>query len=423
MSKKQKLFYSTKSGTSLLVAIGLTTVIVLVSLGVTTVVVSSIRESANVTGANQAYYAAEGALEEGLLFNQKQGAGYTSTAPTPVPVNNPKSNYAIAGQVSKATQFSDGTYGIPSPGSGNAGDGCDSLNPDISDQFWYDNTLKKVVYSQPSANYVGPFSAQDNPCNWSKIKVGETVSIPLYVTKPDGTIANPTDLGLSSLKIRVRTACPNNEVFCQGADRYTLAYDSSTKDTYNLTNDTIMSWEIDGTNITGDKNYLFSPYASHGKSFCNDGFSAFFYARCESDNSEIYESQINGLEGSGNVVVDSTSDIGIDLANNGNLDYVSNFLTNDSGGTYNIGGSFRPTANDAINKPVLKLSVIHSLQAMAASTTTIPYLEYQIITNSTIEPTDTFQTITAEGFSGTFKQVLEVKNPQQSGILQYVIQQ
>jgi hypothetical protein len=72
--------------------------------------------------------------------------------------------------------------------------------------------------------------------------------------------------------------------------------------------------------------------------------------------------------------------------------------------------------------PVLKLSVIHSLDGSDGNT--IPYLEYQILTTGTSQPpTDVNQTITAEGYSGSFKQVLEVKNPQQSGLLQYVIQQ
>ena len=62
---------STQRGTSLLIALGLITVIVLVSLGVATVVLSSTRESANVNRATEAFYAAQGALEEGLLRNQE----------------------------------------------------------------------------------------------------------------------------------------------------------------------------------------------------------------------------------------------------------------------------------------------------------------------------------------------------------------
>ena len=53
----------------------------------------------------------------------------------------------------------------------------------------------------------------------------------------------------------------------------------------------------------------------------------------------------------------------------------------------------------------------------------MPYLEYQLLSNVSVPPTDTVQTITSEGFSGTFKQVLQVKVPQDSGILEYVIQQ
>jgi hypothetical protein len=86
------------------------------------------------------------------------------------------------------------------------------------------------------------------------------------------------------------------------------------------------------------------------------------------------------------------------------------------------GLSFEVSPDDEINKPVLKLSIIHSLQS-DANGTGIPYLEYQVITDALTAPTDSSQTITAQGYSGTFKQVLEVKQPQGSGLLEYVIQQ
>jgi hypothetical protein len=67
--------------------------------------------------------------------------------------------------------------------------------------------------------------------------------------------------------------------------------------------------------------------------------------------------------------------------------------------------------------------MVHTLDASTGGTA-VPYLEYQLLTdNSVSAPADTSQTITAEGISGTFKQVLEVKQPQESGLLEYVIQQ
>lgn len=408
---EKKFLRSTKDGTSLLIGLGLTTIIVLVSIGVTTVVISSIRESANVTGANKAYYAAEGALEKGLLVNQDKGAGYSGGDK----LKDFPATYTISGQVNPDNAYSIGKYGIPTPGTGTAGNNCDALNPDIKLDFNYDPVTGKYSYVS------GTDPAIDNPCNWNKIKVGESVSIPLYVTKIVGGtegISNPKNLGLTSLKIRVRTACKNGKEFCAPSDRYKLYFDTSTPSTIAKTNDTVMSWQISAENIGGNKTYTFSPNQQHSTSCTDDGG---YKGRCEpSPNSEIYESQINYLMSTDATVLSATSgeDLGIDNTNT--LEYISDFLNDTT--DYLIGESLRPTASDAINKPILKLSVIHSLQD--SPTTTIPYLEYQILADASTEaPTDTSQTITAQGFSGTFKQVLEVKNPQESGLLEYVIQQ
>ncbi|MFO0780946.1 MAG: hypothetical protein U0519_03630 [Candidatus Gracilibacteria bacterium] len=66
--------------------------------------------------------------------------------------------------------------------------------------------------------------------------------------------------------------------------------------------------------------------------------------------------------------------------------------------------------------------VIHSLDELGGSK--IPYMGI-VITDGTVTPppTDTTQTVKAEGYSGSFKQVLQVKNPQETGLLEYVIQQ
>lgn len=415
-AKLNTLLRSTKPGTSLLVGLGLTTIIVLVSLGVTTVVISSIRESANVTGANQAYYAAEGALEEGLWVNQGKGAGYSDSAV--VSSKPPKSSYTIGGQVNEALAYSDGSYGIPAPGTGTAGKDCDKLNPYVKYTFAFDEVTGK--YSNDSSGA----DPKDHPCNWSKIKVGESVSIPLFVSKKVGgteTIYNPADsqFNLNNLKIRVRTPCKTGKEYCDLIDRYSLFYDTSSVNKYNATNYTLMSWQITGTNQDGSKTYVFSPLALRDIPFCNDTYAGFAdKTRCEPDNSEIYGSQINFVKTSDKSVVVSSDDYGVDNANKNST--IVDFLRNTD--IYTIPGSIRTTSNDAINKPVLKLSVIHSLKDTA--TTTIPYLEYQILTNATTEaPTDSSQTITAEGYSGNFKQVLEVKNPQGGGLLEYVIQQ
>ena len=495
--KNRSFTRSTKPGTSLLVALGLTTIIVLVSLGVTTIVVSSTRESANVTGANQAYYAAEGALEKGLLINQTKGAGYsagdkvlegatqkaasdstdktfamnnfdpstgvpypksgfnygdTTANGTAARVYKETSSYKISGQVPFDSTYGSGEYGIPTPGTGNVGENCDSLHPTLKDPFYYD-AKNQTFYSKtpevlspedlngldsigdgmmgfgmrskksgaesamvaPPQNLsrrdtsVQAYDPKDHPCNWNKIKAGEPVTIPLYVTQPNGDILNPKEAGLSTLKIRVRLPCKNGTPFCANIDRFNFDYLTSSPEAYNKTNDTVMSWQITASNLAGNKSYLLSPLTIHGKHlYLDQPYSGFDRARLEPDNSEIYESQINFLQKSSDNVVVTNDDSGKDSSNKTGT--IQDFLTD--------GGFF--TGYD-INKPVLKLSVIHSLHSDTDST--IPYLEYQILTNSLSQPTDSSQTITADGYSGTFKQVLEVKNPQDSSVIEYVIQQ
>ena len=131
--------YKKREGVSLLIGLGLVFVIMFFSLIVGNVVVSSIRQSANVNRANEAYFGAEGALEEGLLANYKAGAGYSTDKYKDVPyVNNSRiaAKYKIAGQVPESLKYGPasqygGMYGIPTPGSGNVATVCDPLHPPI----------------------------------------------------------------------------------------------------------------------------------------------------------------------------------------------------------------------------------------------------------------------------------------------------
>jgi len=433
MNKKQRK-YKTRDGSSLLIALGITSVLVLVSLGVMTIVVSSIRESTNVTGANMAYYTAEGMLEEGLLANQSHGAGYSDegtqggSACTTHPGTNCGS-YTIVGQVPENYGYPNIGYGIPAPGTGSAGVGCNPLNPVYKDAWYYDSIHNLYYYGAdaPTSNDYSRYEAIDHPCNWNKIKIGDNVSIPLYVTTYDSTsncpvvdsasglrICNPADMRLNSITIKVRTPCSNGKSMCANSERYQFCcFDLNTPAQYMKTNPTVMSWQITASNKNGDKFYTLLPNTTTYLNILNCKDDSGNRGRCENksiNNSEIYESQINTGMSSDYIVV-KPSDSGIDQNNNSGL--ISDYLLN--------GLSFEGSLDNEINKPVLKLSIIHSLQSQDTS---IPYLEYQVLTNAaTIPPTDSSQTITAQGFSGTFKQVLEVKQPQGSGLLEYVIQQ
>lgn len=471
---------STKPGTSLLVAIGLTTIIVLVSLGVTTVIISSIRDSANVTGANQSYYASEGALEKGLLENQNSGIGYSApTAPvvygggqcTPNSVactqqcindpnqstciadcvalqcqNNQKSpvsaSYTISGQV--PIGYDSTTYGIPAPGTGNAGAsaagqqgsvvGCDALHPFTSGQFFFDSTTQSFSTTNPNGQFTG-YDAIDHPCNWGKIKVGETVVIPLYYTcnSPDPAVCllgDPTNLftdpATQNLRIRLRTPCPPGKIFCSNSDRPDLNDTKGDMTNYNG-NDPIVSWEVTGQSPDGSKTYTLQPIVKYLDQLTKwDLPTSIFFE--EGNPYGINNARSNGnFEPFPNFLKVRQ---GVDP--NGCRGFILNFLTKQVAlGSFPLNSSNCADTNiwttQDITKPVLKLTIIHSLEDKNPPNPpndTIPYLEYQILTeNTSAPPTDVMQTITAEGYSGSFKQVLQVNVPQESGLPAYVIQQ
>lgn len=430
----KKRAYRMRDGVSLLISLGLVSVIVFFGLIVSNIVVTSIRQAANVNRANEAYYAAEGALEQGLMENAKQGAGYSAASQSASPLN---AEFTIQGQVPANVQYEnpsafDGMYGAPTPGTGDVGADCDILKAWTSKRFDYD--AQTDSYSVATAGY----DPADHPCNWNKIGVGDVVSIPLYVNDPanctftgqDG-ICNPVDLSMTDLRLRVRTPCSDGEEMCSATTRYTLDDEFGDAElACDLTKvdgcgDTIVSWSISGTNITGDEVYDLRPLA------VPEYFDPEPFNKRKTFNSEIYEYLINNarIPNLGAYTLNCDPFCVLD-ENRGGEDLslpadqtpgsILQFLTNASGST------FDRTGDDRLHKPILKLAVINSLRDKNSATgDPVPYLEYQLITDNALDsrPTDTSQTITAEGYSGEFKQILEVKQPQEGGLLEYVIQQ
>ncbi|MBP7058537.1 hypothetical protein KBB06_04335 [Candidatus Gracilibacteria bacterium] len=452
-------------------------------------VIDQIRQSSAVNKANVVYYAAEGALEKGLLTNLSQGAGYNTSGNQTVLFNGDpeclgkanqtdcntccdtnypgntnsdinteckkackefcdgtsgpcstkgtssvKSTFTVQGTVPISKKF-DEYYTIPSPGTGDAAANCDPLKMDVSKtQFYYSKaTAPNYVFDaqKPAVgDYTGPFYTVDHPCNWNKLGEGESVSIPLYVVynsdpatlsqpiygcyNPFGSttwICNPEQLGLTELILKVRTPCKAGVgEMCATLNRMQL--DTLHGDTNVGGDDTIVDWQVTASNLGGDKSYLMVPDRNFSINNCYGG-------RCP-ENSEIYESIINyGAKlsfGATSILQGEESGIKITDGN------VLAFLKNES--PWTAPGTIRTTVNDAINKPVLKLTVIRSL--LASQTEKVPYLEYQVLVKSNktmVSPTNAYQTISSESTSGSFRQILEVKVPQESGLLEYVVQQ
>jgi len=413
----------TRSGVSLLISIVLISIVMVFAIGISNLVTSSLRQTSNVNRSTQAFYAAEGALESGLLENQTKGAGFTN--PTrPVTLTStctqgqdcPTANVTIQGEVKDAVKYQytggsgsySGMYGMPTPGTGTVGNNCNPLTAYYDKAFRYPDIATGGVAYAP----------WEHPCNWNKLKVGESVAIPLYTVTSSSpsncdydsylgySVCNPTKLGLSKLVLRVRTACLGDQEYCAPTNRYTLN-SNLVGDAYSRFDDTILAWQITGTSLDHKTTYTLKPRTDYS---IQPQYSRGIM------NSEIFDSLINTMKTN---TTDPASVLtgtkpGKDLFDVSGS--IIDFLTNTS--------PFIRTDNNIINQPVLKLTLVHSLDSFSSATTSVPYLEYQLLTdNSILPPADTSQTITAEGVSGTFKQVLEVKQPQETGLLEYVIQQ
>lgn len=397
-------------------------VVVLFAMAVSNLVVSSIRQAANVNRANEAFYAAEGALESGLMENQNVGAaGYTATKSVTYCEPGgvcPSASVRVQGQVPTSSKI-DNQYIMPTPGGGTVGKDCDPLKAVTSGIFTY------TYHSTGETPVSAEANAIDHPCNWNKIKVGQTIGVPLYMTSATdvGTctedtsgeggiyICNPTDLGLTTLKIKVRTPCENGDEMCPASLRFDL--DTERGDEKFNHDDPIVAWQIVGASEDGKESYTLVPNVEGDWDEDLDAWDTI-------TASVIYESKINlfGNGGAPTFLVLLQTRLGIEKDTspyNETIGSIINFLKNVS-----------PWGDRIIMKPVLKLSVIHSLESIVGGDK-IPFLEYQVVTEISntynLLPADTAQTVTAEALSGTFKQVLEVKLPQETGLLEYVLQQ
>lgn len=424
--------YNAKKGVSLLIAIMLIGVITFVAVSMSNQQVSSIRGAANSNRSTEAYFAAEGGLELGLLDNANHGAGYTDTLPpkdySAYGLKSTAPAVKIQGQVPASVQYEapssyGGMYGAPTPGTGAVGADCDPLKAFRSMGFWYSAAATPhyvAVTSQPQdgKTWFGPFDAADHPCNWNKIKVGNTVSIPLYYTTTDISLGCPADPALTgsyvcnlvtnqlldSLILRVRTPCINkNDEMCLFSGRFD--FDISYVDPVYGNNEPIMSWQITGIDQATKASLVLGP-----ELFILGNF-------LWPTSSILSEMKIMSTKPTGFTVLEisNSGNNGTDLSKCS--DNILNFLINQSS-TCNWNTPL------SIIKPTLKLSIIQSMKS-ASLPDTIPYLEYQLLSSLALStpPADTSQTITSEGFSGEFKWTLEVRKPQGSGLLEYVIQQ
>lgn len=332
--------------------------IILVATGLSQVILPSLLGVGNIEILNQANFAAEGALEDALYEISQHESGFEHQEPrsTFSTVNQTQTRWQI---ISRSVS-SGGNFIVPAPGEGDS----------PSDEDW---------------NY---------------INVGESVTADLFLDTSsagsvvtDADIENPSDYFLNNLQLKIRT--PDTNPLFQTLE----------SEQFGIADDTIVSWSFSGEEFGGVAKYNLREAVEYDNS---DPPS-----REVNDSTEIYESKIDAVSATDNVVIDTAvgslisqfSPIGSGINQDNTPQEILDFLTN--------------TPN--IHKPQLTFTVISSLEADDGSN--IPFLEYQVIADQQIP--DIYTTVIAEGFAQGFKQTIRLrrKNESAAALLDFAVSQ
>ena len=229
-----------------------------------------------------------------------------------------------------------------------------------------DGTFYTPIPGTGSAASLGDCSIQDDdlsvdhPCNWNKLLYGESVTIPLYTDDEFGGILTPSDLGLTSLYLKVRTPCSDTEGQPDEAD-CTARFELDSGDGSLEQDNSVVFWQLigettDGTTVSvvPDDDNKYNTRTSR-------------YERW-TDNTEVYEDLINSASDS--VVLEISSSSNPDIYNT-------------------------CTALD-IESLTMQMNIVTPL--IDSSGSSIPYLEWQLSTESTSPFGDTKAVIMGEGY-------------------------
>lgn len=429
---------SNRRAASLVMVLGLIAMIVAISFGVSQIVVTSIRTGAQLKNSDEAYYAAEGAIEKVLEqvkrydvgysdsqtgatnFTQKQiGGSQGGTTPTTIG-NEATADYTIEGQLPDAPfitgaygavtgscpnvtvppNTTGGKYSFPAAGNGEAGGIlCRDIEPVVDC-----NTLRTApeatveVQGQSQPNFIISDPA-DYPCNWGVIRAQDPVVVPLYVDRGNGIIDNPAKtmnesngqidttkngLGMSSFVMRFRTPCaiPSGSTVrprvCAGNEREEIDDQSI---------DLAAIWKIEAEEW-GTGNLLSLEPDSSLNPFTN---------------TEIKSAKLNSSQDK----LTSITEVAL-----GNLNGVQNKVRYIAEYLQLISSSY-----ETIHKPRLKLSLTKPLQNKLGEE--IPYLEYQLLTD--IRIANSSPIIEVEGFQNGVKQTILIQPSYEKGVLDFVV--
>lgn len=428
-----------KKGVSLLVAIGISSLIIVFAIGVSKIIVSQLKSTGQTQSSNAAYYAAEAGLEIALMKMKDKEIGY-NLKPNPdsfelsiedggATGRTAQIEYKVENTVRdlKSTNnyaaVSSNLFLVPSPWLGDADKSpCNREVPPLP------ANASQLTTPQLEA------AALEHPCNWNRISYGETVTIPLYYLDDANLAVNPADSsGIKSLVLKMRTPCKdgkldNNSFECVNG-RYELDVDLLNGDKKIIeTDDTAVNWQIIAEDFNG-RAVVLLPNDQREEVSIEQGS----FIRKKDKNSEIAESKINKATASSTNKYAVLLDKGLcNFGNRGDSSLCSgkdtenfvgsllNFLQEKKQSSAPVPRPSNAQDWDQIKKekPVLKFTVIHPLTEKNTATN-IPYLEYQLITDKPIASNLQIVEVSAE-ING-FKQSLQSKNPIESSILEFVV--
>ena len=377
-------------GTSIVIALGLIAAMLFFTIGISSTVITTINNTSHSKKAVQAEYAAQGGIEmvykqlagmesaegdgvEGILFMKDACEGVVGDCESEGGASI-YAKYEIVGQDEDSeTKYDLGYRSVPVLGTGDAILGCDSFDYDKSEL-------------QGDAGHV---------CNWNRLYYGKSVDIPLYVVDVTGEEVwnlaadfHPGDgsfdgsgIGISYLEIRFRAPC---KVF--GTDGF-LCAESGEVDGEGVTDDVVVNWQVSGTCFADD----------------DSGEICAFLQNPEAGDSGSVVS-IDRFPGSEDVPVAFLDPVteGMDMSEN--VVSGTDILEDDEW---------------LMNRPVLKLSFVREI--VNTDGDTIPYLEYQLIYDST-KPLASAYTVSVEGYAESFRYSLKGIQSVGAGLFDFAVQ-
>lgn len=366
-----------KNGTSVVIALGLISAILVFTIGIATTVMTAIQNTSNSKKSLQAEYAAQSGLEMAkfeiadlataagdgvdwgylsvdLVCDTEGQCGVSETGGLYGDVDGDQSIYVgyevVTLDEEDDTEYPGGLRSIPVLGTGDAGSDCGS----------YKHSL-------------GDLSSSDHPCNWNKIYYGKSVDIPLYVVI-GGEVNDPLALGLNSFELQVRSSCVGES--SEDCERY--AVDISDFDV--VGGRTLLSWQITAE--------------------CDDGVCGI--------------TQIPGvLDGVLQEEFFSPSSAKVDSSKNG-----EDVFNGDQGAIIDFLYNAGAWAGSGNTEAVFKLSYI---QQALSDGDTIPYLEYQFLYGDDVSLASVFR-VNVDGYAQGFEYSLNGVQGINSALFDFAVQ-